>query len=189
MTPRRYAVSASALMAVGVLVFSACSSEKPSSLPAVTPNPGPSSSSPAPTSTSKWTPEQQQVIDGYDRYNELITRILSKLEPINMDKVHRVAAEPYATTYLKRVEGTVSAGYVQTGELVTTVSAVTVAGKKATIKACEDQTHTRLTNPSRPSDPKVQTLPPALATISLVREGEAWLVAGFKGDEGACVSG
>jgi len=190
MTLRRVVVSLS-VVAVGSLGLTGCGGEAPSGLAPFTLSATSTSSTatPTPTSTSKWTPEQQQVIDGYDRYNDLITAILAKTEKIDMAKIHLVATEPFATPYLKRVDATISAGFVQTGELVTTISAVRVTNERATIKVCEDQTHTRLTNPSHPSVPKVQTLPPALATLSLVRKGDAWLVAGFHGDEGACVSG
>jgi hypothetical protein len=186
MTVRRV-VGSVAVLAAGLLVLSACSSGKPSGLAPFTPSA--TSTSSTPTSTSKWTPEQQQVIDGYGRYNELITAILSKTEKIDEAKVHKVAAEPYATTFLKRVDATISAGYVQTGKLIATISAVQVTNEGATIKVCVDQTHTRLTNPSHPAVPKAKTLPPALATLPMVRKGDAWLVAGFHGDEGACTSG
>jgi hypothetical protein len=131
MTSRRYAVSLPVVVAVGVLGLSACSSEQPSGVAPFTPS---VSSGPSPTRTSKWTPEQQLAIDGYDRYNELITRIMSKAEQINMAKVHSVAKEPFATTDMKEVDATLSAGFVETGKAVDTILSVTLAGDKATVK-------------------------------------------------------
>ena len=186
MKSRRSVVSVSVVVA-GLLGLTACSGEKPSGLATLKPSAS-GSSSPSPTSTSKWTPEQQQVIDGFDRFTDFRTAIFTKTEKIDMAKAHRVAKEPFATTYLKRIDATLSAGFVQTGRVVNTTSSVTVSGDKATVRTCQDQTHTKLVNPD-PSVPRVRTLPPAMATVSLVREGDLWLVAGFKGDEGPCVSG
>ena len=173
------------VVVVGLLGLSACGSDKPSGLPVYTP--GASSSSP--TSTSRWTPEQQQVIDGYNRFTDFRTAIFTKTEKIDMAKAHRVAIEPFVTMYLKSVDATLSAGFVQTGKVVNTISSVTVTGSQAIVRTCQDQTHTKLINPGDSSVPTVGTLPPALATVSLVHNGDLWLVSGFKGDEGACVSG
>ena len=173
------------VVVVGLLGLSACGSDKPSGLPVYTP--GASSSSP--TSTSRWTPEQQQVIDGYDRFNSLMTAISTKAEKIDMTKAHRVAKDPFATDYLKGVDATLSAGYEQTGKPNVTVSSVTVAGGTATMKACLDLTHLNLINPGSPSAARWEARPPARVTVSLVREGGSWLVAGMKGGEGSCVSG
>jgi len=189
MTPLRTAVSASVLVAVGVLGLSACSGEKPSGLAAFTPSPSGNAASASPTSASKWTPEQQQVIDGFDKFTDYRTATFTKTEKIDMAKAHQVAQEPFATKYMKRIDATLSAGFVQTGKVVNTIASVTVAGEKATIKTCQDQTHTKLTKPSDPSAPAVKTLPPAMATVSLAREGDAWKVAGFTGGEGKCITG
>lgn len=176
------------VVAVVVLGLSACGGEEPSGLPVYTPGAS-GSSSPSPTSTSKWTPEQQQVIDGYDRFNDLITAIMSKAEKIDMAKAHKAAKEPFATTYLKGVDSTISAGFVQKGKVVRTVSSVTVAGDAATIRTCVDQTHMKLVNTGKNPGPAVQIPPPSWQTVSVVRQGDSWLVAGLKSSEGTCVSG
>ena len=176
------------VVAVGLLGLSACGGDKPSGLPLYTPGVS-SSSSPSPSTTSKWTPEQQQVIDGYDRFNDLITAIMSKAEKIDLAKAHKFAKEPFATTYLKGVDSTVSAGFVQEGKLVRTVSSVTVAGDAATIRTCVDQTHMKLVNTGKTPGPAVQIPPPSWQIVSVVRQGGSWLVAGLKSGEGTCVSG
>jgi hypothetical protein len=186
MTLRRVVVSAS-VIAVGVLGLSACSSDQPSGLAPFTP--GASSTGPSPTSTSKWTPEQQQVIDGYDRFTDLQTAISTKALKVDMAKAHQVAKEPFATEYLKKLEGTLVAGFVQKGRVVNTVSAVTITGNTAILKTCVDQTHMSFSVPGNASAPPVGTRPPALATVTLARERDSWLVSGSKGGEGACVSG
>ncbi len=137
----------------------------------------------------KWTPEQQQVIAGYDRYNELVTRILNKAEKIDMGKAHQVAKEPYATKFLQGIDGTLSAGFVRTGRVAYTFSAVTVVGDSATIKTCLDLTSTKFFKPGNPSDAPLQNPPPSWATVSLAREGGSWLVSGLKDGEGTCVTG
>ena len=153
-------------------------------------SPGASSSAgPSATSTSKWTTEQQQVVDGYDRFTDLSTAIWTKAEKIDMAKVHTVAREPFATATMKDVDATLSTGYVQTGKVVNTISAVTVAGDKATIKTCYDQTHTKFINPRKTSAPAAQIPRPALATVSLTRVLGVWALTGFKGDQGTCVGG
>lgn len=182
----RSVVSVSVVV-VGLLGLTACGGE-PSGLPVYTPGAS-GSSSPSPTSTSKWTPEQQQVIDGYDRFNDLITAIMSKAEKLDMAKAHKVAKEPFATTYLKGVDSTISAGFVQKGKVVRTVSSVTVAGDAATIRTCVDQTHMKLVNTGKNPGPAVQIPPPSWQTVSVVRQGDSWLVAGLKSSEGTCVSG
>jgi hypothetical protein len=75
---RRVAVFVSVL-AVGVLVSSGCGGDKPSGLPLYTPSPN-GSSSQAPTTTSKWTAEQQKVIDGYSKYTDLRTALWTRTE-------------------------------------------------------------------------------------------------------------
>ena len=126
---------------VVLLGLSACGGDGPSGLATVTPIASRAGSSPTPTSTSKWTPEQQQVIDGYDRFIDLPTAISTKAEKIDMAKVHKVAKEPFATVFLKGIDATLSAGFVQQGRAGYTTSSVTVAGEMATIKTCLDQTH------------------------------------------------
>jgi hypothetical protein len=175
------------VVVAGLLGLSACSGEKPSGLATFTP--GASSGSSSPTSTSKWTPEQQQVIDGYAGFNSLMTAISTKTEKIDMAKAHRVAKEPFATEYLKGVDTTLSAGYEQTGKPIVTVSSATVAGDTASMKACLDLTHLNLINPGNPSAARWEPRRPSRVTVSLVLEGGSWLVAGIKGGEGSCVSG
>ena len=176
------------LVAVGLLGLTACGGEKPSGLATFKPS-GSGSSSASPTGTSKWTPEQQQVIDGYDRYTDLSTAIWTKAEKIDMAKVHKIATEPYATATMKEVDATLSAGFVQTGRVVNTISAVTIVGGKASIKTCYDQTHTKFTDPAHPAAPKVQIPPPSMGTVSLVREGGSWLVSDYQDGGATCVSG
>ena len=190
MKPRRRVVSVS-LAAVGVLGLGACGSETPSGLAPFTPSArtGSPSASPSPTISSKWTPQQQQVIDGYDRFNELNTRLLSKAEKIDMARAHQVAKEPFATKILQDIAGTLSSGFVRTGKLADTLSAVTVVGETATIKTCLDLKDTKFFKPGSPSAAPLQNPPPAWATVSLAREGGSWLVSGLKGGEGTCVSG
>jgi len=174
------------VVVAGLLGLTACSGEKPSGLATFKPS---ASGGSSPTSASKWTPEQQQVIDGYDRFNDLQTAISTKVAKIDMAKAHRVAREPFASEYLKQLDGTLSAGFVQKGKVVNTISTVTVSGVAATIKTCVDQTHMTFSVPGNASAPPMGTRPPTMATVSLARQGDSWLVAGFKGDEGACVSG
>lgn len=188
MKSRSLVVSVSAV-AVGVLGLSACSSEKPSGLAPFTPTARSSSPSPSPTISSKWTPQQQRVIDGYQQYNELVTRILSKAEKIDLAKAHQVAKEPYATKFLQGIDGTLSAGFVRTGKVAYTFSAVTVVGDSATIKTCLDLTPTKFFKPGSPSAAPLQNPPPSRATVSLAREGGSWLVSGLKDGEGTCVTG
>ena len=181
----RSVVSVSILLA-GLLGLSACGGDKSSGLPAYTPG---ASGSSSPTSPSKWTPDQQRVIDGYDGFTKLYESIYTGAEKIDMAKVHTVAREPFATATMKDVDATLSTGYVQTGKVVNTISAVTLAGDKATIKTCYDQTHTKFINPRKTSAPAAQIPRPALATVSLTRVLGVWVLTGFKGDEGTCVSG
>jgi len=190
MTLRRVVGSVS-VVAVGVLGLSACGSDKPSGLAPFSPSATSTSSTPTPTptSTSKWTPEQQQVIEGYDRFIDLQTAISSEAQKIDMAKFHKVAKEPFATEYLKGIDATLSAGYRQTGKAVVTASSAIIASNTATMKACLDQTHLNLINPSHPSAPRWEARPPALVTVSLVREGGSWLIAGIRAGEGSCVSG
>jgi hypothetical protein len=186
MTLRRVVVS---LVVVGVLGLSGCSSDKPSGLALFTPSATTTTPSPTPRSTSKWTPEQQQVIEGYDRFTDLQTAISTKALKVDMAKAHQVAKEPFATEYLKKLEVTLVMGFVQKGRVVNTVSAVTITGNTAILKTCVDQTHMSFSIPGNASAPPVGTRPPAVATVSLAREADSWLVSGSKGDEGACVSG
>jgi hypothetical protein len=172
----------------GLLGLSACSAT-PSGLATATPATGSRSSSPAPTSTSKWTPAQQQAIDGYERFIDLQTAISSKAEKIDMAKARRVAKEPFVTAYLKGVDATLSAGYEQTGKAVVTVSSAIVTGNTATVKTCLDLTHLNLINPGNPSAARWEPRPPTLVNVSLVREGGSWLVSGLKSGGGTCVSG
>jgi hypothetical protein len=177
--------------------MTACSGEKPSGVAPFTPsasngNSSPTSNSapsPSPTGASKWTSEQQQVIEGYGRFTDLSTAIWAKDVEIDMAKVRRVAKEPFATVVMKSIDGSLSAGYIRTGKVVNTISTVTVAGDKATLETCLDQSHTKYSSPGHPSAAPVQMLPPAKGTVSLVRETNSWLVADYKVGEGACVSG
>lgn len=188
MTSHRLVVSVS-IVAASVLGLGACSSEKPSGLTPFTPTATSSSSSPSPSSLSQWTPDQQQVIDGYDGFNNLITAIWTKSEKIDMTKAHRVAKDPFVTKYLKGIDAGLSAGFVQTGKVVSTVSSVTTTGDTATLDTCVDETQTKLINRGNPSGPQAQAPPPSRVTVSLVREGDSWLVAGLKGGGGACAAG
>ena len=178
-------VSVSVVVA-GLLGLSGCGGDKPSGLTAYTPGVSGSSS---PTSTSRWTPEQQKVIDGYDRFIDLQTAISSKAVTIDMVKVHGVASEPFATSTMKDIDAALSAGFVQKGKTTNTISSVTSAGETATIDTCLDRTKLNLTNPTHPSAPRWKAQPPSKGTVSLAREGGSWLVAGYEGDKGACVTG
>jgi hypothetical protein len=176
------------VVAVGLLGLSACGGDKPSGL-AVFTSGASSSSSPSPTAMSKWTPEQQQVIDGYDRFNDIMTGYRSKGSEIDMAKAHQVGQEPFVTEYLKGIVQSLATGYVDTGKAVSSTSSVTLVGSKATMKTCLDLTHTKPVNSGNPSAPPVQISPPNRVTVSLVRGADSWLVAGLKGGEGTCVSG
>jgi len=180
-----------------VLTLSACSTEKPSGLAPFTPStsnssPSPTSSSvpsPSLTNASKWTPEQQQVIDAYDRYNTYIKSVLKKKQKIDMAKAHKVAKEPFASASLKEASTTLALGFVRTGAVVNTISSVTVAGgDTAIIKTCLDLTRSFFIKPADKSAP-VKNPPPSRATVSLSRAGGSWLVSGLKAGEGACVTG
>ena len=173
------------VVVVGLLGLSACGGDKPPGLPLYTPGVGGSS----PTNTSKWTPEQQQVIDGYDGFNSLVAAIWSKDEKIDMAKAHQVAGEPFITKYLQNLDAALSAGLVLTGKVVNTISSVTVVGGTATINTCVDATHTKLTNPGNPSAPTAQIPPPSRMSVSMVRKADSWLVTGLKGGNSTCVSG
>lgn len=129
------------------------------------------------------------MIDGYDRYTDLSTAIWTKAEKIDMAKVHKIATEPFATATMKEIDATLSAGFVQKGRVVNTISAVTLVGGKASIKTCYDQTHTSFTDPAHPTAPKVQIPSPSTGTVSLVRAGGSWLVSGYKDSGATCVSG
>ena len=192
MKPRRRVVSVS-LAAVGVLGLSACSSEKPSGLAPFTPGAGSNSpsSSPSPTVSSKWTPEQQQVIAGYDAYNTLMDRIRTKEEKMDMAKAHQVGQEPFISKHLQQMNIALSAGLVATGEAPrhTTLS-VTVVGSTATLNTCADLTRTKYVNPGNPSAPPVGSPPPpGRVDVLLVRVADTWLVSGLKDGGGRCVSG
>jgi hypothetical protein len=197
MTSCRSVVSTSAFIALCVLGLSACGGEKPSGLAPFTPPASNGSSSPTSrsadsperTGTSKWTVEQQRVIEGYGRFTDFTTSIWAKDVKIDMAKARRVAKEPFATVVMKSIDGTLSAGYIRTGKVVNTISTVTVAGDKATLETCLDQSQTKYSNPGNASAPSVQMLPPARGTVSLVREANSWLVADYKIGKGACVSG
>lgn len=129
------------------------------------------------------------MIDGYDRFIDLQTAISSKKAKVDMTKAHQVAREPFATATMRGIQLALSAGFVQTGKAVYTSSSVTVVGKKATIKTCLDQSRMKLVNRRDPSAPRWEARPPSKATVLLAHQGDSWLVTGYKGDEGACVSG
>lgn len=129
------------------------------------------------------------MIDGYGRFVDAYQAMTSKAEKVDVVKLHKVAKEPYATAALKDIDATVSAGYVQRGRVVNTISKVTVTGDTAVIKTCFDQTKTKFINPEKPSAPAVRIPPPSTATVSLVRGGGSWLLVGFKGGQGACLHG
>lgn len=189
MTARRVVVSVS-VVAVA-LGLSACSSGSPSGVAPLPPSARGSSAPPpvSPTSTSKWTSQQQQVIDGFDGFNNLVASIWAKAEKLDMAKAHQFAKDPFATKYLTGVAAGLSAGFVQTGKLVSTVSSVTTVGDAATIKTCLDQTHLLLIDQRNPSGPRAQAPKPSRATVSLTRQGDAWLVSGIEDGKDACISG
>jgi hypothetical protein len=172
------------LAALGVLGLSACGGEEPSGLPLYTPSPS-SSSSPSATKSSKWTPEQQQVIDGFNRFTDLQTAFMTKAERVDLARFRRVAKDPFATELTKGISGSIESGWVLKGKVVNTISAVTVVGNVATLKTCQDLTHTKLSTLSAVS----KNPPPSPMTISLARQADSWLVAVIKKDEGTCVSG
>ncbi len=186
MKPRSLVVSVS-VVAVGVLGLSACSGAKPSGLAPSTPSA--SASSPSPTISSKWTPEQQRVIAGYDAYNALMDRIRTKTEKIDMAKAHRVGQEPFIRKQLQQMEQQLSSGYVEMGKAVDTTLSVTVVGSTATLNTCLDLTHIKLVNPGNPTAPPVKIPPPARVNVLMVKDAGSWLVSGLKDGGGGCVSG
>jgi len=176
------------VVVVGLLGLSACSDETSSGLATFSPS-ARTGGSPSSARASRWTAEQQQVIDNYDGFTAQLAAIWSKAEVIDMAKVHKVAKEPFATSTMKSIDATLSIGLVRTGHVVDTIAAVTVDGNKATIKTCYDQTHTKYSSSGKASLPPVQILPPSKATVTLAREGSSWLVTDFKGGQGPCVTG
>jgi len=186
MSSSRFFVSV-CIVAAGALGLSGCSDEKPSGLASYTA--GAISKSPSATSTSKWTPEQQQVIDGYDRFNDLMTAFRTNTAKMDLAKARSVAQEPFVTGYLQGISNQLSAGYIDTGKVLSTTSSVSVVGAAATMKTCLDATHTKLVNPGNPSAPPVANRAPNRVNVSLVRQAGSWLVSGLNDGGGVCVPG
>lgn len=91
-------------VAVAMLGLSACGSDKSSGLAPYTP-----SSSTSPTTASKWTPEQQQVIEATMTYRALTTKYAKGVK-VDRAKLRTVATEKRAVEAEKVIVGGLSSG-------------------------------------------------------------------------------
>jgi hypothetical protein len=186
MTLRRV-VGSVAVLAAGLLGLSACSSGKPSGLAPFTPGATSTSSSPSPTSTSKWTPEQQQVIEAYVMYQALITKY-RKGAKLDMAALRSVATEAFAVKSGKEVAAGLSAGFILHGDDVHDTRVVTIAGTKSILTECWD---TKSYGVNEKASPPITAkgAPPANYTVNLTRSADTWHVAGFTRGAACSVNG
>jgi hypothetical protein len=186
MTLRRVGVSLS-VVAAGLLGLSGCSSDKPSDLGPLTPGASSSSASPSPSSTSRWTPEQQQVIEVYVTYQALITKY-RKGAKLDMAALRSVATEAFAVKSGKEVAAGLSAGFILHGDDVHDIQVVTIAGTKSILTECWD---TKSYGVNAKASPPVTAkgAPPANYTVNLTRSADTWHVAGFTRGAACSVNG
>jgi len=181
MTSRRLALSM-ALVAAGAVVLSGCGGDKSSGLASFTPG-----SSPSSTATSKWTPDQQQVIDATMAYRLLVSKYLRGETRLDRAALRSVATESRAVEAEKIIVGGLTIGFILKGpEDVNEVRAVTITGAKATLTECWIG---RSYGVRKSSSPPVTAKPakPLLVNISLTRSAGSWRVSGFT-DGAACAA-
>lgn len=141
------------------------------------------------TPASKWTAEQQDVIDAYAAFTG-VSDDVARGSKLDMDQVHGVAKEPFATEYFKKIDGAASAGLRLKGDGAQAFPRkVQVDGDAATYELCSDGSSMKMMNVlSDPPQPVQVDAAVNLLEIDLVRAGSDWLVTGRKAN-GTCTPG
>lgn len=174
-TPRSRAVRAG-LAATALLLVASCSGS--GSDPGAEPDTEKSLDlSPSESPTSKWTPEEQGVVDSLVAYNDLVTAV-SQDKELKQDTMRRVAAEPFATKIAKQLAAQRSAGFVMEGEEEYRPRTVQLAGNEATLVTCWDPSTATIVNEYQTPPATVKPYPRTLVTFTLEQPRGRWLVTG-----------
>lgn len=174
-------VASVSVVAVALLGLSACGSDKPSGLAPFTPN-----SSTSPTSASKWTQEQQQVIDSFLAYRALIAKYRRGAR-VDRALLRSVATEQRAVQAEQGIVGGLTLGFILSGDDdVEEIRAVTVTGAKSKLTECWIG---RSYGVKKSASPPVTAKPstPRIVNVNLTRSAGTWRVAGFT-DGAACAA-
>jgi hypothetical protein len=178
-------VAVLALLAVALLA--GCGGGDGGDLPEPGTRSGASAVSPTASSTasSGLGAEEQAVADRVELYYETVDAIAAG-ENVDMAKLRAVAVAAWAQLLGRNLQQTKALGFVVSGEVERTVKAVRVDGATAEYVHCIDQRGTRMVKNGKPEpDGPLQTDPPTLASLTLVRESGVWKVRDGKA-RGTC---
>jgi hypothetical protein len=171
-------VGGSVVVLVLLVAAAGCSGgDQGSGLPDVTDLP--TASGPPSGTGPTWTPDQQAAIDALIAYQK-VSDAMIKGAPVDMTKLHLVAAEPFATEVGKNILTLKSQKLRVVGTPKSTIRSVVVRGNSATVLECLDGRgqHVISTGPSptqvtRPQSPKVYS-------SFMVRSGNQWRIESTK---------
>jgi hypothetical protein len=158
--------------AAAVVVLSGCSGDKPSGLAAFTP--GASSSSSA--AASKWTPEQQQVIDANLRYDGLVAKY-SRGQKVDRAELRTAATESRAAKAELDITGGLTIGFILQGPPDEhEIRSVTISGAESTLTECWIG-HSYGVRKSATPPETAKAVAPAIVTVKLKRSAGTWRVS------------
>lgn len=182
MVPHRGVMSVS-VAAAGVMALSACGGGQSTGPAPFTPSS--SSQSSSPTTTSKWTPEQEQVIETTLTYHGLVAKY-RKGATLDMAALRSVATEARAVQTGKTIVAGLSAGFILYGDDAHEIRSVTITGATSVLTECWIE---RSYGVNRKASPTIRTKPSAshIGIINLSRSADRWHVSGYT-DGAACAA-
>jgi hypothetical protein len=133
-------------------------------------------SSASATASSGRGAEEQAVADRVDLYYETMDSIAAGAR-VDPARLRAVAVAEWAQLLGRNLQQTKDLGFVVAGEVERTRRSVRVTGDTAEYVHCIDQRGSRLVKNGTPEpEGGLQTDPPTLVTLTLVRESGVWKV-------------
>jgi hypothetical protein len=156
------------VLVLAVTALAGCDGDD-SDLPEIGSSPG--------ASQSAGADGEQAVKDRVALYETTLDGIAGG-QKLDMKRLRAVAVDDWAQTVGQNLQQTKAQGFVVKGEVLRTFESVDVVGESAAYVECVDQRQTRLVKNGKPG-PQV-TDPPALSTISFVKQSGEWKVKDVK---------
>jgi hypothetical protein len=131
---------------------------------------------PAPTPTGLvLTPEQQAVADAVTRYDTVVDA-MSNGAPLDMNKINKVAVDPWATTVGKNLFGFKALKQRTIGTYRKSIKSIKISGAVAEYVGCGDYRGTKVISTGPKPTVVARGSEPLLGRISLVKIHEKWFI-------------
>jgi hypothetical protein len=130
------------------------------------------------------TPEQQAVADAVTRYDTVI-KTMSDGAPLDMNKINKVAVDPWATKVGKNLFGLKALKNRTRGNYKSRVKVIKIVGMVASLTACSDSRGINLVSQGPTPTVVAKGSRPMIIKIDLIQEDGKWFVMNLK-EVGKC---